>query len=395
MKRNGLRKRIKRSARETARFLLRSAARFISLGKKRIILLVARDRSGSNAFALAKTCPAGLPGGMELVFVYDRSSRSLKDYFSLWKDIYRSRVVVTTHGPFRVPKRITAIELWHGIALKGIGLMDSGITKTDRLSARRAMSRADYIVTSSASYTTLMNACYGLERDRYLETGYPRNDLLAGNRRGTLRERGYVKSGKAALFMPTYRSNRRGGRLDGQSVTEKLFGMDDLDPARLDAFLSARDCELLVKLHPNERENFAPDFFDPLECISLFDEARMARDDSDLYELLGDFDLLITDYSSSYVDFALLDRPMIFTPTDLASYTGSRSFLLGPYDDWTPGPKALNHEELERALTLALAGDDGFAEARRRIRDFAHAAQDGKAGSRIWSKIIELIKDAG
>ncbi len=40
----------------------------------------------------------------------------------------------------------------------------------------------------------------------------------------------------------------------------------------------------------------------------------------DLYEVVNAADLLITDYSSIYFDYLLLDRPIIFTPLDLEEY---------------------------------------------------------------------------
>lgn len=41
----------------------------------------------------------------------------------------------------------------------------------------------------------------------------------------------------------------------------------------------------------------------------------------DLYEILPHTDLLITDYSSVYFDYLLLDKPIVFTPTDLGEYS--------------------------------------------------------------------------
>ena len=53
------------------------------------------------------------------------------------------------------------------------------------------------------------------------------------------------------------------------------------------------------------------------------------------------FDSLITDYSSIYLDYMLLERPIIFLPYDLQEYESSVGFTMD-YMENTPGPKPVN-----------------------------------------------------
>ena len=55
------------------------------------------------------------------------------------------------------------------------------------------------------------------------------------------------------------------------------------------------------------------------------------------YDFLNVVDVLITDYSSIYFDYLLLNRPIIFHMPDLEEYQKKRGFILDPLDEWTPG----------------------------------------------------------
>ena len=61
---------------------------------------------------------------------------------------------------------------------------------------------------------------------------------------------------------------------------------------------------------------------------------------ADVYPALADVDLLVTDYSSIYFDFLLLDRPIVFFANDLDLYLRRERHLLFEYRDMTPGPIA-------------------------------------------------------
>ena len=58
-------------------------------------------------------------------------------------------------------------------------------------------------------------------------------------------------------------------------------------------------------------------------------------------------DLLITDYSSIFFDFLLLDRPIVFFPYDLEQYLSQDRAMYFDYEIMTPGPKCRTYDELE------------------------------------------------
>ena len=85
-------------------------------------------------------------------------------------------------------------------------------------------------------------------------------------------------------------------------------------------------------------------------------------------ELLNLFDVLITDYSSIYIDYLLLDRPIIFIPYDKQEYLNKRGMNF-EYDKVTPGYKPENMEEFLQSLNKILLNKDEFKEDRKLTND--------------------------
>jgi CDP-ribitol ribitolphosphotransferase len=121
--------------------------------------------------------------------------------------------------------------------------------------------------------------------------------------------------------------------------------------------------------------------------IYLLTDSMLNQNRVDLYEILGACDLLITDYSSVYFDFLLLNRPIIFTPTDLEAYRSTRGLLLHPYEFWTPGPKTFNQDDLQQAIFQSFDNPMTYDSERRTISGMAHTYQDDQSSARIWREI--------
>ncbi len=100
---------------------------------------------------------------------------------------------------------------------------------------------------------------------------------------------------------------------------------------------------------------------------------------------------LITDYSSIYMDYLLLDKPVLFLVPDMAQYLRrDRQFQLD-YAAMTPGPKLGSWDEVMDALPRLLA-DDPDAGARARLSSLAF---DGLAQNEAASRIIAFMRAKG
>ena len=138
-------------------------------------------------------------------------------------------------------------------------------------------------------------------------TGQPRNDVFKTVDRNTiLNKLGIDTNKKVILYMPTYRNPSMGSDAMERIIRE-MYESEALSKA-----LISGNYSLIAKLHPvtphidiPSRENFR---------VLGYNEV-----DSN-HELLAAGDILITDYSSCCVDFALLERPVLFYKPDEESF---------------------------------------------------------------------------
>ena len=109
-----------------------------------------------------------------------------------------------------------------------------------------------------------------------------------------------------------------------------------------------------------------------LRNIKFITDKMLADNRIQLYELLENMDALITDYSSVYYDFLLLNRPIGFTIGDIENY--KRGFIIdNPLDEMT-GEKIKNLDELKLFINHVLSGQDDYEEERATLikRVFDH-----------------------
>lgn len=92
----------------------------------------------------------------------------------------------------------------------------------------------------------------------------------------------------------------------------------------------------------------------------------MANNKLDPCELMAQADCLITDYSSMYFDYMVLDRPIIFFAFDKDEYLKEREFYFN-YDKYTPGAKAYDFLQLLTAIEDVCQGVDAELNMRRSI----------------------------
>ncbi|MDI3495894.1 MAG: hypothetical protein PWQ72_2021 [Pseudothermotoga sp.] len=305
------------------------------------------------------------------------------------KEVLQSRVIVTTHGPIIKFRNSINIELWHGFPLKAMCLLENGLSLKEKRISRAKYELVDYFISYSNLFNVLINACVGIEGEKYVITGAPRNDFLfkANGIENLKKIFPNLPTGKIIFYLPTFRK----GYLDrAEGSFEPLSIFNKFDLKRFIDFLETNQLILVVKLHPFEEAILQSTDVKFSERVLLLRNKDLEKNDLDLYELLNCADLLITDYSSVYFDFLLLNRPILFFAPDLEEYEKRRGFLLTPYDFWTPGPKVVEQKEFEREV-LKLIYDEKYYEAERKlIKDMVHHYKDGESSARVW-KFIERI----
>ena len=161
--------------------------------------------------------------------------------------------------------------------------------------------------------------------------------------------------------------------------------MIPIDWKALDAALQAHGGALFCKLHPNDQAR-VPD-------LSAMRRIHLIPSSVDPYPILKHTDALISDYSSIFFDYLLLDRPLVFYPYDLDDYRKYSRALYDDYDSVTPGPKATDAAGLQRTLTTLLSSYDEqarrYAAEREAVRSRFYEHVDDRASARLFDALRE------
>ena len=194
-------------------------------------------------------------------------------------------------------KRRTIVNLWHGVPLKKIALLEEHVSALSKLYFHWVFSRNyKYILTTSRELVPVMAESFGVPEDKIRVWGQPRNDLILKDGGRRLEEfcGNLPHYERAVLYAPTYR----------EAGAAKLFPFPDMDLRRLEAFLEEHKLLLCLRAHLEETNLCAPYAGGRIVDVS-------ANVVDDITEYLTCFDVLITDYSSIYIDYLLLNLSLI------------------------------------------------------------------------------------
>jgi CDP-glycerol glycerophosphotransferase len=306
--------------------------------------------------------------------------------------IFRSKYIIGTHNHYCGIKARNQylINLWHGVPLKAMGYADSLETEAALKTFKEGGEATDMLTVTSSIMRNAMVTSFLIDPRKVVITGQPRNDYLFVNSKeqklAKLLDRDISEYNKLLLYMPTFRLGR--GRVEGT-----MEHLDFLRSELFHKFLKDNNIMFVVKLHPFEEKYWlSQDNFDQYnENIVIFKTERLTTHLISIYEVLTDFDILITDYSSIYFDFLLLNRPIIFLPLDLEEYAQTRGFLLEPYECWTPGPKVTTVEELIDEIQKCISDPAYYEQERNTVNNLINHYQDGKSCERVWAQIQHKI----
>ena len=296
-------------------------------------------------------------------------------------------------------KGTKSVQLWHGTPLKKLELAQGRQTPTRRSSfARRLIDEGlrpnknyDVVIATSEESKRTMKTVFCDAREIAV-TGYPRNDVLLGAPwLGTLNVE-YVQRIKRELdfqflflYLPTYRQEA--------SRELDLFARYGFDANTVNQTLRELNAILIIKTHLYFKAH-------PYDGQADFDSegARFERiftlsdeDLPDIYPLLRETDVLITDYSSVFFDYLLLDRPIIFAPFDIQQYVTADRELFYDYDQVTPGPKAKDWRDVLRLLREAVH-DDSWKAERRKVCSRFNKFNDSNNSERVFQVICRLLE---
>lgn len=270
------------------------------------------------------------------------------------------------------------VNLWHGIPIKAILFSEHRNTHIKRTCLNRQYLHCDYTISSSMVDRLAMSASLMHNPNSVWVTGLPRNDLLFSQTPlppSLVAEEAQLQNllagRRLVLYAPTFR--------DWENPDNPYLVAEQLDT--LCAVLRSQNAVLGIRKHPSDTALVIPDNPDVMDCgAHIYSNPQV---------LLRSTAVLITDYSSIWVDYLLLDRPIIGACYDYERYQQHRS-LLYDFEDIFAGSITRTPEALAGALEKALDGNDGYAAKREASRKLLLQYRDNGSTQRVFERIAAL-----
>lgn len=290
----------------------------------------------------------------------------------------KARFLISSHPPsdfypFVWSNRKVLINVWHGTPLKSIFFADRRETKGSLKRISRLSKKTSVFIVASKLEVAMLTECFLINPRKFYYLGHPRNDfLLKKQTKKCLADimGDTLKYNKVILYAPTYRY--------GEAT--RFFPFNDLDLQHLNNFLEENKVIILVRGHVYNKA-LEKQYFSERIIDFGFDTCN------DVNSVLPEIDVLITDYSSIYIDYLLLDRPCIFVPYDLEEYKAKRGLLFDDYDFWAPGYKVLTYKQFTSAIQEILFGKDAYKTRRQEINRQLNYHQTGNSCEKVFNLI--------
>ena len=295
-----------------------------------------------------------------------------------WWAYLRASLVVHTRGLYGVPRRSKAkcfVNLWHGMPVKRL-----------YHNAPVATRQTDLLTVTSEVHRTNLSSTWGIPRDRIVVEGLPRGDRLVRAASEPMPEAlaAEAMGRRLCLWLPTYRTaswarEHRDGRDFGN-----VFQLPDATVDAVAEAFRANGLQVIVKTHPIAPKH--PAISRP--GLTVWNDEDLTARGLTLYETLGHAEMLLTDYSSAWIDYLLLGRPIVFTIGDRDEYSESRGYYFTPLEEYLPGPMVETLEGLKAVLSTPV--DDlleTWGSCLASSRALHHRFVDGQSSERIVRSI--------
>lgn len=331
------------------------------------------------------------PGKYKFIWVLNKKTKvpfhpTIVKRFSIRYAYYLARCkydLFNSRQPEWVRKREgnVFLETWHGTPLKKLVFDQEEVMAASPLYKAQFYKQSriwDYLVSANHFSSEVFKRAFCFDKE-ILEFGYPRNDILYSTKKDELvaqiKQKLNIPAGKKTiLYAPTWRDDEYYGKgqykfslqLDLRLLKEEL-GEDYVVLLRTHYFIAD-------SLDVTGLENFAVN-------VSKYD---------DISELYLISDVLITDYSSVFFDYANLKRPILFYTYDLDKY---RDMLRGFYMDIeseVPGPLLFSSEEVVDSIRHI---DDIMLQYKDKYEAFYErfcSLDDGHAAEKVAKKVFHL-----
>ena len=300
---------------------------------------------------------------LNTIYPYHFISTNSKDGKKYLKDadVWLLDAGMPTKNPYYMKNKII-INYWHGVPIKKIGI--NGYIGLNKLRMFFQLKIFSYFVTAyittSKNMVDIMSQSFLLSKNKIKVLGQPRNDHIKENivKEKMLEFYNDIDiSTKYILYAPTWRKSKYGTSFDKEV---KYFPFDDFNRQDLEDYLKSEKITIFLRPHPLENIDIKESKY-----VKIFDN----NNTENINDYLNIFDLIIADYSGIYIDFLLLNKPILLLPYDKNEYLNIKGFNFN-YNDIAPAPQPNTFIEFKYELLKLLKDRKYYQRERIKVNNF-------------------------
>lgn len=292
-----------------------------------------------------------------------------KPLFGLIKTYWmllRAKIVVSSGSNYvdlfgATGKQTYKLCLMHGVGSKSS--VYSGVSWQNSVKEITKINKFDYVsFTSKYTANIVGKVAYKLPYSKIKILGYPRNDHLFN------KEEMKNRASKKQIFNSLFGKTKMNSRIILYTPTWRKDGLNRLPIQDLagfyfegfEVFLEHNNLYFVYTTHPNSKLLKSGHY----ERIYYLNYEK--HETIDINALMPEVDLLINDYSTTSIDYSILNRPQIFVMPDYDEYIMKDS-LLDDYRAIIPGMEVHSFDELKQAIDSQLNGPDKYGSIREKL----------------------------
>ena len=295
--------------------------------------------------------------------------------------------------------RVKVVQLWHGVGFKAMGdgknvklVKERGVQYSSDILPlpedglfKRLVKKIKYFFTAykrELFEKYFMFVCPGQERvemigkvwnipeKSWFMAGHPRNELLYKMQPDA--------SNPMILYAPTFRYVE-------QKENELVDGCISSFPL-IQKKMEEINGTFVIRLHPHTWRDYNSKIY---RHLKKYDRIKLDVE-KDIYTTLGKYSVVITDYSSIAMDFAMLNRPTVFYCPDYDWFTETQAGFNLDFKSCIPGPLTQTWEEtVDKVIEYCKNPEKDMALCQEKCRYFFDSSVNGPDNS---ERIVEEIK---
>lgn len=304
-------------------------------------------------------------------------NRDCEDYY---KYLATSKYLINNISFSLKEKRKGAIYLQttHGTPLKYMGIdIKNKSSKIVKGEIVKEPKNWNYLIASNQYAHDIFKRAFRF-KNKILDTGYPANDVFYNENKENKVKKikkllNITSNKKIILYAPTFRDIKK--NIEGEHCFEIPLNLNKLYEKFNDEYI------ILLRLHYLISDNIELD--DKLKNFTI-----NVSDYDDIHELLLIADMLITDYSSVFFDYAHSKKPILFFIPDFDEYKSTRGIYLDIDKDF-PGPHFSNNEGLIKGIENIEKIEEDYKDKYKTFYRTYCALSHGNSSKKVIEEVFE------